>query len=426
MRAEHGLQPGHLPAAAAMNLAAPMADRPGAAPGLSQGLIFPDIPALVARDGEAFVLLDFTGTRWHVSGPLCRDIAESIATRAATAGLARLQGAHPALGRLAHWLGTRSLPLSREHAVRLDGFDTLFVELLGRCNEHCLHCYAESAPTVTDALERDVVFRVIDNAVAAGFRRIQFTGGDPLLCDFLPEAAAHAAAAGLPSIEIYTNGLALGDRLLDALAPSRPSFAFSFYSIDPEIHDRITRTPGSHRRTLAAIDRVVARGLKLRVAIVVMQENAGRVDELIAFLRSRGVPFVSWSRTFSVGRGADLAAAGGGVEQVRGTDGGAPANAEQGGHRAPSDGTRAGLGKLAVTYTGDVVPCIFQRQSVLGNVRSGKTLVEIVAGTADPGGARRRGLLPVANDARARLQCASCRLTDAALGWLGPNPAVAS
>ncbi len=398
-----------------MSTLAPMAERPDTAPRPSQGLLFPDIPALVAEDADGFVLLDGNGARWHVSGPLCRDIAASLEARAPNDGLRRLATAHPTLARLAGWLRTPAVPLSREHAVRLDGFDTLFVELLGRCNEQCLHCYAESAPTVTDALERDVVFRIIDDAVAAGFRRMQFTGGDPLLCDFLPEAVSYAAAVGVPSIEIYTNGLALHDRLLDELAPARPSFAFSFYSIDPDIHDRITRTPGSQRRTLAAIDRALARGLKVRVAIVVMQENAERVDELIDMLRARGVPFVSWSRTFSVGRGVELAASGRSVSEVPRRE------VEQGGHRAPSeDGVRAGLGKLAVTYSGDVVPCIFQRSSVLGNVRSGRSLAAIVRDGGRVGA--RRGL-PVANEARARLQCSSCRLTDAALGWLGGSAA---
>ena len=392
-------------------------DDPGTAGApLSSGLLFPEALALVVREPGGFLLVASSGMRSHVSGPICGDIAASLAAGAPTPGLLRLVPAHAALAQLAGWLRTTSVPLSRAGAVRLDGFDTLFVELLGRCNERCVHCYADSAPTVEDALDRDVVLSVIDQAKSAGFRRIQFTGGDPLLCDFLPEAVARARQVGLASIEIYTNGLALTDRLLDELAPSRPSFAFSFYSLDPDIHDGITRTPGSQRRTLAAIDRAVARGLSVRAAVVVMEANADGVDDLVAFLRERGVGFVSWSRTFAVGRGAGLTGAG--TAHANGA-----ATAEGGGHRAPQDGGRFGHGKLCVTYTGDVVPCIFQRQSVLGNVKSGRTLAEIIEGS----GARRpagRAGLPVAAEVRARLQCSSCRLTDLALAWLGARPAV--
>jgi MoaA/NifB/PqqE/SkfB family radical SAM enzyme len=379
---------------------------------LSLGRLFPRVPALVAPEGDGFLLVAGAGWRSQVTGPICRDIEESLEAGAATPGLARLAAAHPALRELNGWLATPAVPLTREGAVKLDGFDTLFLELLGRCNEKCVHCYADSAPTVSDFLPREVVMSIIEQAAAAGFRRIQFTGGDPLLCDFLPEAVARAAELGIQHREIYTNGLALSDSLADALAPSRPTFAFSFYSMDPEVHDSVTRTPGSHRRTLAAIDRVVARGLRCRAAVVVMEQNSERVDELVEFLRARGVQSVSWSRTFAVGRGTDVA--------TSHANGSVTSKAEKGGHGAP--GERPGLGKLCVTYTGDVVPCIFQRQSVLGNVKSGVPLAELVAA-----GAARRSLAVVRpdwdpDDARKRLQCASCRLTDLALDWLGGKP----
>jgi len=378
----------------------------------SPGRIFPRHSALAAREADGYVLVSRWGRRSQVKGPITRHIDESLEAGAATPELSRLAAAHPALAELVRWLEGPGFPLTRGDAVRQDGFDTLFLELLGRCNERCVHCYADSAPSVGDALERDLVLSIIDQAADAGFRRIQFTGGDPLLCDFLPDAVARATERGIKHREIYTNGLALSEALVDRLEPSRPTFAFSFYSLDPEVHDRITRTPGSQRRTLAAIDRVVARGLGCRAAVVVMEENAERVDELVAFLRGRGVGFVSWSKTFAVGRGTDVATAGseeGRAGQV------AVTSAETGGHSAP--GERGGMGKLCVTYTGDLVPCIFQRQAVLGNVRSGLTLSEILA--ASPGGARRGLPVAPAEDSHRRLQCASCRLTDMALDWLG-------
>ncbi|HTE18377.1 MAG TPA: radical SAM protein, partial [Armatimonadota bacterium] len=181
---------------------------------MRSGALFPSVAALVARDGEGFVLISGSGARSHVRGRICADIEDSLARGAATPRLSRLALAHPALGELVAWLATPAVPLTRYNAVRLDGFDTLFLELLGRCNERCVHCYADSAPEVTGALDRDSVLAVIDQAAAAGFRRIQFTGGDPLLCEFLPEAVAHAAARGVPHIEIFTNGLALTPGLL--------------------------------------------------------------------------------------------------------------------------------------------------------------------------------------------------------------------
>src|SRR6185436_15248550 len=106
-----------------------------------------------------------------------------------------------------------------------------------------------------------------------------------------PDLVARATAFEVR--EIYTNGLALTDELLDKLAPHKPSFAFSYYSHDSTIHDAITRTQGSHRRTRAAISRVVARGLPVRAAMVVLNDNVDGVDATVEDLKSLGVGYVS-------------------------------------------------------------------------------------------------------------------------------------
>jgi len=400
-----------------MTVAARLDDAPMGAPSTrSHGRLFPEMSAAIARDAGGFVLVDASGMRARIEGAICSDIEESLARSAATPALARLAGAHDVLATLARWLATPSVPLTPFDAVRLDGFDVLFVELLGRCNERCVHCYADAAPTIDDALDRDTVFSVIDQAKELGFRVIQFTGGDPLLCEFLPEAVAHAAARGIPHVEIYTNGLALTDALLAKLVPYRPSFSFSFYSLDPDEHDRMTRTPGSQRRTLAAIDRVVAAGLSLRAAVIVIDQQTD-VQEIVDFLRARGVGAVSWTRTASVGRGTEVAETSRQTPVTERT-GAPPKVGEGGGHRIASvTGERSRSGKLCITYTGDVVPCIFQRKTVLGSVHGGRPLAELLEGGPAPKAARRG--LPKLDDVSQRLQCWSCRLTELGLDQLG-------
>jgi MoaA/NifB/PqqE/SkfB family radical SAM enzyme len=121
-------------------------------------------------------------------------------------------------------------------------------------------------------------------------------------------------------------------------------------------------------------------------------------------LTARRVPEISVSRTYSVGRGVDHAIA----SQELTVD---ARRIEGGGHRAT---TAQSDGKLCVTYTGDVVPCIFQRASVLGNVRDG-SLLELLTTplTRSPS----RGL-PLAEEVSRRLQCTSCRVTEVGLALL--------
>lgn len=329
---------------------------------------------------------------WEASfeGVLADELA-ALARGAESRRLTLLAATNAAAAAVLSWRSLSWIPLTALDAVRLDGFDTLFLELVGLCNERCIHCYAESGPAVTAALARDVCEAIVDDAIELGFRRIQFTGGDPLLCSFLPDLVARAQP--LEVREIYTNGLALTEELVDRLAPHAPSFAFSYYSHDPEIHDAITRTPGSHRRTRAAIQRVVARKLPVRAAMVIFNENVDGVDRTVDELRAMGVQLVSTAASKTAGRGKSFA------WQPRN-----PAIGSNAGHRAADARSE---GKLCVTYEGDVVPCIFNRSRVLGKVNSTRRLRDVVASMVIPDG-------PMAT--AEKLSCGSCRLTDHALG----------
>jgi MoaA/NifB/PqqE/SkfB family radical SAM enzyme len=363
------------------------------------GRVFPATGGLIARHDGGYLLVHRDGRRSTITGAVCDAIDEALVRREPTPALTKLAAAHVVLDELVAWLATPSVPLTVLDAVRLDGFETIYVELVGRCNERCVHCYAESAPEITDALDRATVLSVIEQAVELWFRTLQLTGGDPLLSDVLVDAVAHARARGMANIEIYTNGLALTDELLSQLAPLRPSFSISLYGSDPAHHDAVTRTPGSHRRSLAAIDRVVAAGLQLRVSIVVVDQQVD-VQATIDMLRARGVAEVGWTNTFAVGRGTSHADA----SQARPIVAETPAG---GAHRSFASSSPR-QGQLAVTYTGNLVPCIFQRTTSLGSVRD----QPIAALLAAPSKRSLLRSLPSADDAARRLQCASCRLTE--------------
>jgi radical SAM protein with 4Fe4S-binding SPASM domain len=140
------------------------------------------------------------------------------------------------------------------------------------------------------------------------------------------------------------------------------------------------------------------RGLGLRVGVIAMEENASGVEATLAHLKDLGVESVAVSPTFEVGRGThyDLA----------------PAAFSGNSHGGPAGKAKA-EGKLCVTYEGDVVPCIFNRDMKLGSIYE-QSLSEIAA---SPG---RVGRKVVTRDqflesCRSGLQCSSCKLTACAL-----------
>ena len=299
--------------------------------------------------------------------------------------------------------GTR-VPLNPSNALRLGGFDTLFLELVGTCNERCKHCYAGSSPDIKERLPKELCIDVIRDASTLGFKRVQFTGGEPLLCKFLPELIAEARRVGIETCEIYSNGTLLDESLFSKLMPLAPSFAFSVYSADEKTHDSITGLRGSHKKTLAAIRRVVNADLPARVAIVLMQQNADHEETTRAMLEETGVTSISVSVSHAVGRG----------DYFVDTHKASTHRASGGSHRPANSKTRALRGALCVSYSGEVYPCIFNRQHGLGNIRE-RSLRSIVEQPSYA--SQHSGSLPTYK----RLECGACQVTANALGRCSNN-----
>ena len=363
-----------------------------------RGYLFPEVGALARYRGDGVILVDArSGWSSTATGEIAAHLRELFEDGHPNQRLQGLADAVPAVATAIRWATGQSVPLSASGALTLGGFGTLFVELVGRCNERCVHCYASASPDIGDHLSFAEVESILADAASLGFERVQFTGGDPLLCKFLPEAVSQAKALGIATREIYTNGLALSQRLLDALLPGEPCFAFSFYSHRAEVHDAITQTPGSQERTLDAIRRVLDAGCSARAAVVVTPENAADVEGTVAVLENAGVDLVSVSSTFEVGRGELF-------------------TAETRSSSSPLVGSHSGTtrtsGKLCVTYTGDVVPCIFARDRRLGSIRD-RSLREIAESPT------RRVNLETTEQLLKRigreLSCTGCRLTTTAL-----------
>jgi MoaA/NifB/PqqE/SkfB family radical SAM enzyme len=300
-------------------------------------------------------------------------------------------------------------PWNRASILKGSGWGQLFLELTAQCNERCSHCYAESSPERTEELPLDVALSVLDDAKKLGFRRVQLTGGDPLIARGVLPIAERVRELDFDVLEIYTNGLALVGTTFERLRDLRATFAFSFYSLNPEVHDLMTRTPGSQVRTLRAIERARAAGLETRIGIVVTDANRSEVEATVAFLRRLG--FADEDLGIDVARGVGRGVFTGDVGALRGVLGGGA------GHRATPSDVRF-EGTACVGSDGMVFPCIFSRHLLLGSVFE-KRLCEVLehdSAIRSPDGAQERDLWGE------RLTCLACRVRSSLLVPEGAPP----
>ena len=163
------------------------------------------------------------------------------------------------------------------------------VDLTYRCNERCVHCYLDHDDhgEMTTAEVRGVMSQL----AAAGTLFLILSGGEILLRRDLWELLDHARSLGF-DVKVKTNAILIrapeADRLRNA---GVREVQISIYSDRPEVHDAITKVPGSLERSLAAIRLLKARGLRVIVANVLMRQNAFDYNGVRALCRELGVEF---------------------------------------------------------------------------------------------------------------------------------------
>ncbi|WP_186763167.1 radical SAM/SPASM domain-containing protein [Lentzea tibetensis] len=231
-----------------------------------------------------------------------------------------------------------------------------WLEITGKCQLTCAHCYAESGPGGTHGTMRTAEWLcVIDQIADLGGSGVQFIGGEPTLHRDLPSLMEHALARQL-HVEVFSNLVHVSRKLWETFEQPGVRLATSYYSDSAREHDAITGGRGSHARTKANIVEALDRAIPLRVGVVDVSSQrtqAARIE-----LRSLGVRQIGSDSMRGVGRGASSATPA--PDQLCG---------------------RCGHGAVAVSPTGDVWPCVFARWTSLGNVRQ-TPLGDILRSTA--------------------------------------------
>ncbi|CRK60840.1 Radical SAM [Alloactinosynnema sp. L-07] len=232
----------------------------------------------------------------------------------------------------------------------------VWLEITGKCQLSCSHCYADSGPQGTDgAMTPDNWGSVIDQAVGLGTEMVQFIGGEPTLHRALPDLVGRALGRGL-QVEVFSNLVHVPTSLWEVFTQPGVSLATSYYADSADQHESITKGRGSYGRTKANIIEALRRSIPLRVGVIDVLDGQ-RVEQAREELAALGVTGeVRVDHLRQVGRG---------IRKQQ------PSLSQLCGHCAQD--------KIAVSATGDVWPCVFSRWLPVGNVRH-DALADILAG----------------------------------------------
>jgi len=176
-----------------------------------------------------------------------------------------------------------------EKATRLGIPISVHIDVTYRCNERCDHCYLEHDDK--GEMTTQEIKDLLDQLAAANVFYLTFSGGEVFMRrDFL-ELVEYARQLQF-NVQLKTNGVMIKQREAQRLRElGVEQVQISVYSHRPEVHDAITRLPGSLKRSLEAVRFLKSQGLRVVVANVYMKVN--RQDQVAtqAMVRELGVEY---------------------------------------------------------------------------------------------------------------------------------------
>lgn len=233
------------------------------------------------RGVSAFAPASEEGRAWLEAVALGRRVA-----RALGGGFDPRDGAEdPAVRRGV--VGASLAEQDRFLSERMPWLDRVFLFMRGGCDLDCLFC-RNKPPEAFQSLEQ---FGAILAGNIPRRRRIALVGNEPLAHPRIADVVRLCRERGLTDVEVMTSGARLA-----ALAPALAAAGVSAYAValhgsTPEVHDAVTRVPGSFAAAVRGLDAARAAGARVFVHANACRANLTDLPALERMARERGWPF---------------------------------------------------------------------------------------------------------------------------------------
>lgn len=166
----------------------------------------------------------------------------------------------------------------RQHP-RIFGFQ---MEVTSRCNERCQHCYLPHGRTMA-TFDTLLALDILDQLGAIGTVGVTISGGECFLHKDIGKILEAARRNDL-MISVLSNLTLLTDELVTLLKEVNVAqVQVSLYSMKAEEHDAITQVPGSHAKTLRALERLIMADIPAQISCPVMRINKNSYREVMTW-----------------------------------------------------------------------------------------------------------------------------------------------
>ena len=287
--------------------------------------------------------------------------------------------------------GDRPSAWSARRVYDIPCFPRMNLMITGRCNYNCLHCFnaADNAPLMTEWSFGELC-DLFDQARDCGIHSLTLTGGEPMAHPDFLRILREIHRRDMFVEELNTNGYYLTPEILDEMKEigCRPLMKISFDGLG--FHDWMRNRKGAEQRTLDAMKLCIAHGFPVKSQTQVHRKNVQSMLPTARVLNDMGVREMRIIRTTEVPRwvlnagdaclgmdeyyetmldfaGEYLASGMGMVIDIwqflrlypsRGCYSMVPVACPEGEYRDTLPACRGNRAMVAVTSSGEIVPCI--------------------------------------------------------------------
>jgi len=165
------------------------------------------------------------------------------------------------------------------------------LEITGRCNNNCRHCYINLPASDTEAKSKELTFQqikdIVDEAAGLGALWCLITGGEPLLREDFFDIYLYIKKKGL-LVSVFTNAVLIAKRHIEFFKKYPPrDIEVTVYGVTEGTYERITRMPGSYAAFMRGLNILLENRIKVRFKAMAIRSNLEELPQIASFCRER-------------------------------------------------------------------------------------------------------------------------------------------
>lgn len=145
------------------------------------------------------------------------------------------------------------------------------IELCTVCNWRCRHCYLPEHDS--KGLSKKDIYIILEELREMGCFHVMYTGGEIFCRNDAMEIIRKTREMGF-DVDLYTNVSLLNEDMIRELALLHiGGISCTMFSLDEEVHDRISGVKGSLEKTMNNIRLIKEYGIELEIKNILMRDN---------------------------------------------------------------------------------------------------------------------------------------------------------